>query len=110
MTLKEVTNGPDWVIWLVLVLFAIVSVILLTGHGAGFIAGYNVASKEEKEKYDEKKLCRVIGSGMMIITLTIFIMAVGETVLPAWFSYVFLGVVLVSIAGMLILANTICKK
>lgn len=51
MTLKDISNGPDWIMWIVVILFAILSIVFLTGHGAGFIAGYNTAGKEEKSKY-----------------------------------------------------------
>ncbi len=83
MTLKDISNGPDWIIWIVGILFAIISSILITGHGATFIAGYNTASRDEKNRYDTKKLCRVVGIGMAIITLMIFIMAIWESILPA---------------------------
>ena len=35
--------------------------------GLSLIAGYNTASESEKARYDEKKLCRVMGIGMMLI-------------------------------------------
>lgn len=109
MTLKDTANGPDWVIWVVFAIFAIVSIVLLTGHGANLIAGYNTASDEEKSKYDTKKLCRVVGTGMALIALMILIMAVGEAVLPAAFAYVFLVVTVIDCIAIIILANTICK-
>lgn len=110
MTLKDVSTGPDWIIWVVGVVFAVISIVLLSGHGANLIAGYNTATKEEKAKVDEKKLCRVIGIGMSIITLLILITGLFEAVLPASFAYVILGVILGDCAVMIILANTICKK
>lgn len=39
---------------------------LWMGKGAWLIAGYNTASKTEKAKYDEKKLCRVMAIVLMI--------------------------------------------
>ena len=45
----------DWIVWIVFVIFAALSITLLSGHGSWFISGYNTATKEEKEKYDEKK-------------------------------------------------------
>ena len=33
MTLKDISSGPDWVIWVVGIILAIFSIILLTGHG-----------------------------------------------------------------------------
>ena len=110
MTLKDVSNGPDWIIWLVFLLFAIISIVLLTGHGANLIGGYNTASREEKSRIDEKKLCRAVGGGMSVITVLVFVMAIGESVLPAFFAYVFLAAVIIDCVVMIVLANTICKK
>ena len=110
MTLKDVSNGPDWVIWIVGILFAIVSIVLISGHGANLIAGYNTASKEEKDRYDTKKLCRVVGIGIALITVMIIIMAVWETVLPACFGTVFLVVTVIDCIVIILLSNTICKK
>lgn len=110
MKIRDIMNGPDWVIWVVFGIFVLLSITLLSGHGANLIAGYNTASKTEKEKYDEKKLCRVTGGGISLITIMIFIMAVGVDVLPAFFVYIFLGVVLADCVVTIILINTICKK
>ena len=68
MTLKDISNGPDWIIWVLFAILAFMSIVLLTGHGAGLIAGYNTAGKEQKNKYDEKRLCKVTGTGMSLIT------------------------------------------
>lgn len=43
------------------ILVLIMAVVLLCGKGAGLIAGYNTSRKEDKSKYNEKKLCRVMG-------------------------------------------------
>ena len=110
MTLKDISNGPDWVIWVSGIILAIFSIILLTGHGANLIAGYNTASKEEKDKYDAKKLCRVIGSGMAIIAVLVFVMGIFENVLPASFAAISLVIVMIDIVVMLVIANTVCKK
>lgn len=110
MTLKDVSNGPEWVIWIVFAVFAIISIVLLSGHGANLIAGYNTSSKEEQSKYDTKKLCRVTGAGMTIITIMIFIMAAGEAVLPASFAKLFIAVTVAVCVVIILLSNTICKK
>ena len=110
MTLKDISHGPSWTIWIVFVIFAVLSLILLSGHGANLIAGYNTSSKGEKAKVNEKKLCRVIGAGMLLITVLILVMLLGEAVLPASFAYVTLGAILVDCVVMIVLANTICKK
>lgn len=103
-------NGPGWIIWLVFAFFVLLTVVFLTGHGANLIAGYNTSSKEEKSKYDEKKLCKVAGIGMLVIAIFIFVMAVGNDVLPAITAYVFVAVAVIDGVIMIILMNTVCKK
>lgn len=73
MKLADLSTGPDWGAWVVFAVLAIVSLVLLSGHGGFLIAGYNTASKEEKEKYDEKKLCRITGIGMAVAALLILV-------------------------------------
>ena len=110
MTLKEISSGPDWIVWIIGILFLIISLILISGHGASLIAGYNTAGRDEKNRYDTKKLCRVVGIGMALITLMIFILAIWETVLPAFFSTVFFVITVIDCITIIILSNTICKK
>lgn len=45
----------------------IISIFLCCGKGAGLIAGYNTASAGEREKWDEKALCR--GTGILLLTI-----------------------------------------
>lgn len=85
-----------------------VSAVLLSGHGANLIAGYNTAIKEEK--YDEKKLGRVVGVGLLAIAFLLPFAVLTQAIFPAWVAYVFLGVVIVDCIVMIILANTICRK
>ena len=42
--------------WVVNIVMAIVSIVLLSGKGAFLIAGYNTSSKEKKAQYDENIL------------------------------------------------------
>lgn len=48
-------------------LFAVLGFLLRSGRGAFLIAGYNTMSKAEKEKIDEKKLCRYMGNLMFLL-------------------------------------------
>ena len=50
MKLADLATGSDVIVWIVFGIFAVISIILLSGHGSWFISGYNTASKEEKEK------------------------------------------------------------
>ena len=110
MMLIDKMNGPLWLIWIIAAVFAVISAVLLSGHGAGLIAGYNTASAEEKAKTDEKKLCRVMGIGSSVITVMIIIMAAGAKIIPAAYSRIFPAVSVTTAAVCIILANTVCKK
>ena len=110
MKLADVSNGSDWIVWVVFLIFVVISIVLLSGHGSWFIAGYNTASKEEKKKYDEKKLCRTMGIGMAVISILILIMEVFEDVLPVSFVYISVGIILIDCLVIIIVSNTICKK
>lgn len=41
--------------------FLVLSVVFFCGKGSVLISGYNTLSPDEKEKYDEKKLCKAVG-------------------------------------------------
>ena len=47
----------------------LISIPLCLGKGSEFIAGYNTSSKQEKEKYDTKKMCRSLGFTFLIISI-----------------------------------------
>ena len=110
MKLSDLATGSDWTVWIVFVIFAVLSIILLSGHGSWFISGYNTASKEEKEKYNEKKLCRTMGIGMSIIAILLLTMGLFENILPAFFVYIASGIILVDVVVIIILSNTLCRS
>ena len=56
MKLADLSTGPDWVVYVGFIIFAVLSIVLLSGHGSWLISGYNTASKEEKAKYNEKTM------------------------------------------------------
>ena len=110
MKLADLATGTEWIVRMVFVIVAVLSIVLLSGHGSWFISGYNTASKEEKKKYDEKKLCRTMGVGMSIIAILALIMGLLENILPAFFVYIALGIIVVDVVVIIILENTLCKK
>ncbi|MGX8850463.1 DUF3784 domain-containing protein [Amedibacillus sp. YH-ame10] len=93
--------------WILVVVFAIMTVMFYMGKGAFLIAGYNTSSQEEKNKIDEKKLCHVVGNGTCVITLTILAQILLEDVLPVWF---FMAVMAIDIVYILVAGNTRCKR
>ena len=110
MKLKDISAGPDWVVWIAFIVFAVFSIVLLLGRGNWLISGYNTASKEEKAKYNEKKLCRTMGIGMSVIAILLLIMGVFENILPAFFVYIALGIILADVVIIIVLGNTICRR
>ena len=53
MKLADLATGSDMIVWIVFGIFAVISIILFSGHGSWFISGYNTASKEERKKLRE---------------------------------------------------------
>ncbi len=48
-------------------LFVVLGTVFASGKGADLIAGYNTASREEKEKTDEKKLLKAMSVFMFVL-------------------------------------------
>lgn len=82
-------------------------IVILAGKGDMLIAGYNTASKEEKEKYDIKKLRLLLGLLLIILAACSFLLVPEQTKTP---TYVFFAVVVALVIATLILANTWAKK
>ena len=110
MILASTIGDYNWVVWVIFAIMTLLSIVLLSGRGAFLIAGYNTASKKEKSKFDEKKLCRVTGIGMSVISIFLLVMAILNDNLPTYFTYIFFSAIVVDVIVMLILMNTICKK
>ena len=110
MTIQDISNGPSWVAYLVGTILLIVSFFLMAGKGSFLIAGYNTASKEKREQYDEQLLCRIVGCGLAIISVIILVMELLAAVLPAWTAKLFGVLVLADVLVMLFLMNTRARK
>lgn len=96
--------------WVVAIIFAAVTVILLSGKGGFLIAGYNTASKKEKAQYDEVKLSRVMGSGFAVITILLIIGACFQENAPDFLDWLIPAAIFIIVIVILILTNTICKN
>ena len=60
-----------------ILLLAILGLVIRSGKGAFLIAGYNTASKEEKERTDEKKLCKAVGNLLLSLAACWIVPTVG---------------------------------
>ena len=79
------------------------SILIFIGKGDFLIAGYNTASKEEKEQYHTKRIRIVLGTCFLLLAgLTALRDTIGATVM-----FIAIGIVLVAT---LILANTWAEK
>lgn len=91
-------------------LLIIPAAFLLSGRGAFLIAGYNTASPEEKAPYDEKKLCRVTGIGLLVCGIPMLLWAVLGENAPSWFIAALMIVTLLDVVVMIWLTNTKCWR
>lgn len=90
------------------ILFIVLAVIFLMGKGDMLIAGYNTASKEERQKVNIKRL-RLLMALMMVITAGFCILLTyidKNSPMAMKATYIFLAITLV----FLICANTWAKK
>ena len=84
----------------------LLGILFSMGKGASLIAGYNTSTEAEKAKIDEKKLCRLVGRLMFILTgcMVLFTLSIPlESRVLEWTS---LALFFMSITGGLIYINT----
>ena len=84
--------------------------MLLSGYRSWFISGYNMASSQEKEKYNEKKLCTTTGGEMAVIAALILFMGLFEEKLPEGFAMAALLIIVADCLVIIILSYTKCRK
>ncbi len=95
------------VLIIITAILLIVGIVILVGKGDNLMAGYNTASKKEREEYDVKRLRYLVG-GLLIILAPMTFFLLGEETMTAGFAYVALTIILCMIV--VILANTWAKK
>ena len=69
-------------------MFVILGIVFSKGKGAFLIAGYNTASKAEKQKTDEKKLCKFMGRLMFLLAACWLVIASSEIFKALWLLWV----------------------
>ena len=89
------------------VLLVGMGIIVLIGKGDNLIAGYNTASKEERAKYDVKKLRLLVGGLLIVLAPSLFIIA-DEPSTEGTLAFAFIVIVLSVVV--VILCNTWAKK
>lgn len=95
------------VLIIVAAILVIFGVLILIGKGDSLIAGYNLASKEEKAQYNVKRLRGLIGGLLIVLAPMVFLMHGQDTMSATWS---FVGLVFLLSIVVVILANTWAKK
>ena len=95
------------VLIIIAAIMAIMGIIVLIGKGDNLIAGYNTASKEEREQYHIKRLRGLIG-GLLVVLAPMTVLMLREESMTATWSFVGLTFILTIIV--VVLANTWAKK
>ena len=86
MVQKEIVNrSPERSATMIIMLavFAALTalgLLFLSGRGSSLISGYNAASDSEKEKIDEKKLCRFMGGYMFVLAACWVVVIIGGAI------------------------------
>ena len=63
------------ILYLLAVMFLILSILFFNGKGKNLISGYNTMSEQEKSHYDEKRLCKAMGILSLFISILLFFLA-----------------------------------
>jgi len=88
-------------------LFVVLGVLILIGKGDWLIAGYNIASAQEREKYDLKRLRLVMGIYMLVLAV-LFCTLLSEDSTRANIGFAVIVLVLAFVA--VFLANAWARK
>lgn len=89
-----------------LLVFLLLGLVFSRGKGAFLIAGYNTASRAEKERYDEKALCRFMGKLMFALAGTWIPVALSALLDRMWLLWLGLGLFLTVCIGGVVYMNT----
>ena len=82
--------------------------LILSGHGDNLIAGYNTATKEEREQFNMKRL-RLVIAGILLATIILFWIPILMNDKDPYKFIVLIGMFPICFIG-IILANTWAKK
>lgn len=91
---------------IIVVSFVVLGIVFLRGKGAFLIAGYNTSSQAQKDKTDEKALCKAVGKVMFVLAACWILIALGSFPSLMFFRWIGLGLFFVTTIGFVIYANT----
>ena len=92
---------------IIAVLLVVMGILMLIGKGDNLIAGYNTASRREREKVDIKRLRRLMGVTMFILALLCIIPILDDSLSSV---LAFCALVFILCIVTVVLANTWAMK
>jgi hypothetical protein len=98
--------GTIIILLLMPALFIIFGVVFSLGKGGFLISGYNMLSKEEKAKYDEKALCKFMGKSMFVIAFSVFLWGLSSVTKQHILFVIGLILFLATVVFILVYSNT----
>ncbi len=93
MTREEITGFV--VILVIAIPLIIISIVLMTGRGGDFVAGLNTMKQSEREKYDEKAVCKCVGRFTLPAGLLMPTIVLGGAFAALFIAYTVIGSVVV---------------
>ena len=96
--------------WIITLLFIGLAIVILLGKGDWLIAGYNTASKQEKEQVNIKRL-RLVVAAILVLTVAVLDIPfiIGQEKNTTAHMVTVMVVLYITITG-IIVANTWCKR
>ena len=96
--------------WIITLLFIGLAIVILLGKGDWLIAGYNTASKQEKEQVNIKRL-RLVVAAILVLTVAVLDIPfiIGQEENTTAHMVTVMVVLYITITG-IIVANTWCKR
>jgi peptidoglycan biosynthesis protein MviN/MurJ (putative lipid II flippase) len=91
---------------LIVILFTGIGIVFFTGNGEWLIAGYNTKTREEKDQYNSKMLCRFVGILMFVIAGSMALNMLGEYMELQWLRTSSIPVGIVITMGAIVFMNT----
>lgn len=88
--------------------FFILGIVFMMGKGGPLIAGYNTADREDKEKYDEKRLNKCFSAFCFGMAVVIGVSGYVNT--ERFALHVGLPLILLLLLFLVIASGTYCKK
>lgn len=96
---------------IIIILFVtVMSIVLISGHGSWFVAGYNTLPEKDQAGYNKKRLCKTAGWGLLVIDIVVIILLTFEETLPDYFDIIAGVIIFIDIVVMTILSETFCQN